>query len=218
MLEEFEYECERLTQRAVSAEQLAEERARRLMELEEQQTIAFEAFRRQAEIEKKQLEKTLNDLEVKVRESISANNRRYERESEGTDNYEQQIEFLNSVIVDMQKKNDELRNRVSVLEEIGMSCGHSVRSNTCVTGLEEFDSSFQSRVQVNGHIRAPRMFCDICDVFDLHETEECPQQATETELSSHSYFHASRTEHRPYCDHCERFGHINSNCPDTETY
>ena len=22
----------------------------------------------------------------------------------------------------------------------------------------------------------PRMFCDICDLFDLHETEDCPTQ------------------------------------------
>ena len=124
VLTEFEYECERLQQRAISAEQLAEDKQRQLLDLEEQQSITFEAFRRQAEIEKRQLEQTLNDLEVKVRESITANTRLYERESEGTDNFEQQIEFLNSVIVDMQKKNDELRNRVQVLEEIGRHSTH----------------------------------------------------------------------------------------------
>ena len=24
---------------------------------------------------------------------------------------------------------------------------------------------------------APRLFCDICDEFDLHDTEDCPTQA-----------------------------------------
>jgi hypothetical protein len=81
-------------------------------------------FRRQADGEKRQLEATLNELEVRVRESILENARRRDRSPspgrEGSDGYEQQIEFLNSVIVDMQKKNDELRCRVQVLEEIGM--------------------------------------------------------------------------------------------------
>ena len=27
----------------------------------------------------------------------------------------------------------------------------------------------------------PRMFCDICDQFDLHETEDCPTQVSKEE-------------------------------------
>lgn len=27
---------------------------------------------------------------------------------------------------------------------------------------------------------APRLFCDICDVFDQHDTEDCPVQSSES--------------------------------------
>ena len=26
------------------------------------------------------------------------------------------------------------------------------------------------------HKPAPRLFCDICDMFDQHDTDDCPQQ------------------------------------------
>jgi len=125
VLAEFEFECERLQNKVDAAEELADDRQRRLIELEGQQSLAIDSFRRSAETEKRQLERKLDELEVKVRESIaSANSRRYEQQIEGKDNYEQQIEFLNSVIVDMQKKNDELKSRVQVLEEIGLYFNH----------------------------------------------------------------------------------------------
>jgi CAP-Gly domain-containing linker protein 1 len=206
VLAEFEFECERLQNKVDAAEELADDRQRTLIELEGQQSLAIDSFRRSAETEKRQLEKKLDELEIRVRESIAnANSRRYEQQIEGKDNYEQQIEFLNSVIVDMQKKNDELKSRVQVLEEIG---------------LGEFDSSFQSSVRMNGHIRTPRVFCDICDVFDEHETEDCPkQESLDQEVRTHSSYHAIRTERRPYCDVCEMFGHSISDCPqNNETF
>ena len=41
---------------------------------------------------------------------------------------------------------------------------------------------FQAEYMFNGASRAavavaPRLFCDICDAFDLHDTEDCPTQA-----------------------------------------
>jgi len=188
VLAEFEFECERLQHKVESAEELADERQRRLLELEEQQSIAIDNFRRSAETEKRQLERKLDELEIRVRESIAnANARRYEQQIEGKDNYEQQIEFLNSVIVDMQKKNDELKSRVQVLEEIGLFFNLDISIDNILIifalsfqskdsidsyflslisisfflidfpiillGLGEFDTSFQSRVRVNGHIR-----------------------------------------------------------------
>ena len=46
-----------------------------------------------------------------------------------------------------------------------------------------------------------RLFCDICDVFDEHDTADCPQQATEEHVeSSHG---GQRGVERPYCDNCE---------------
>ena len=53
------------------------------------------------------------------------------------------------------------------------------------------------------HCVAPRMFCDICDQFDLHETEDCPQQAMTSDSPPPSHHGGSRDTVRPYCDTCE---------------
>ena len=49
---------------------------------------------------------------------------------------------------------------------------------------------------------APRLFCDICDVFDQHDTEDCPKQAMEDEGIGTQH-HGNRGEERPYCVICE---------------
>ena len=53
------------------------------------------------------------------------------------------------------------------------------------------------------HHIAPRMFCDICDMFDLHETEDCPRQAMTSDSPPPSHHAGSRDAVRPYCDTCE---------------
>ena len=53
------------------------------------------------------------------------------------------------------------------------------------------------------HAAAPRLFCDICDMFDLHETEDCPQQAMSSDSPPPSHHGGSRDTVRPYCDTCE---------------
>lgn len=45
-----------------------------------------------------------------------------------------------------------------------------------------------------------RLFCDICDVFDKHDTEDCPLQSNEEIGSKH---HGERGVERPYCTTCE---------------
>jgi len=49
---------------------------------------------------------------------------------------------------------------------------------------------------------APRLFCDICDMFDLHDTDDCPVQASSSSPMpvNHQPSHSSG---RPYCDICE---------------
>lgn len=64
--------------------------------------------------------------------------------------------------------------------------------------------------------KKPRLFCDICDCFDLHDTEDCPTQAQMSEDPPHSTHHGSRSEERPYCEICEMFGHWATNCNDDE--
>ena len=148
----------------------------------------------------------------------------------------------------MQKKNDELRNRVQVLEEIGE---FAIRASffrlltefsfSCVLlGLGEFENSFQTQVQTtrsssnsngltNGHIRTVRKYCDICEIFDSHETEDCPQQSSNMMVNGgnmvvgqepgHTYNAVDRTQQRAYCMQCERFGHDTEQCPlENETF
>lgn len=66
--------------------------------------------------------------------------------------------------------------------------------------------------------KKPRLFCDICDCFDLHDTEDCPTQAQGSDEPPHSTYHGSRKEERPYCEICEVFGHWATNCNDDETF
>lgn len=50
-----------------------------------------------------------------------------------------------------------------------------------------------------------RSFCDICDVFDSHETEDCPLQSNDQngDISTGSKNHGQLGKERPYCEVCE---------------
>jgi len=142
-----------------------------------------------------------------------------------------QVEFLNSVIVDMQRKNDDLRGKYEALESaVGVFDGMGVDTSDMML--------------LNGVDRkkpAPRLFCDICDQFDLHDTEDCPTQAmagyddvTASEAATvasaddvitdnldshgHSRMRAKRGEEREYCTTCEVFGHSTENCDESQTF
>lgn len=111
-----------------------------------------------------------------------------------------QINFLNSIIVDLQKKNDLLKERLNDLEL-------RTESSSELNGLKK-------KREIT-----PRMFCDICDVFDAHETEDCPQQAsTEPVRPVQHHIPGTRGFERPYCPICEVFGHSTEECDDTETF
>lgn len=92
----------------------------------------------------------------------------------------------------METENKTLENQIEELKQTG----HEVGSES--NGLIKSTSSFK----VAGSKPAPRLYCDICDVFDLHETEDCPKQSmlgdTEDELSSHSKYNAPKTT-RKFC-------------------
>lgn len=122
VLNQFEHDLEQAEKRALEAEKLAESRASEFESLAGAQHKVAEDFRATAASERNILEVKLDELEAKVRELQHqlSQSRRLSVTSDGDfGSHEQQIDFLNSVIVDMQRKNDELRNRVAVLEEIG---------------------------------------------------------------------------------------------------
>ncbi|XP_058268294.1 CAP-Gly domain-containing linker protein 1-like isoform X2 [Hemibagrus wyckioides] len=116
---------------------------------------------------------------------------------------EGQINFLNSVIVDLQRKNEELKVKLKKL------------------ALAEFNGNEDNNG--SGEVKKkkkapPRVFCDICDCFDLHDTEDCPTQTQSPDSPPHSTHHGSRGGERPYCDICEAFGHWTDSCNDDQTF
>ncbi|KAM8743148.1 CAP-Gly domain-containing linker protein 1 isoform 2-T3 [Acanthopagrus schlegelii] len=118
---------------------------------------------------------------------------------------EGQINFLNSVIVDLQRKNEELKIKLKKL------------------ALAEFNGNddtdgFVEGVSKRGKKATPRLFCDICDCFDLHDTEDCPTQAQSPDSVPHTTYHGNPSDERPYCDICEAFGHATESCNDDQTF
>lgn len=69
---------------------------------------------------------------------------------------------------------------------------------------------------------APRVYCDICEEFDSHETEDCPTQCSEMDLNDAPAIKKDEDKKRKpiirkYCDNCEVFdAHDTENCPNTD--
>ncbi|XP_059511043.1 CAP-Gly domain-containing linker protein 1-like isoform X3 [Stegostoma tigrinum] len=154
------------------------------------------------------LEKKINDNKRQLDNVTSSGEPVIEKQSEGTDSAESQIDFLNSVIVDLQRKNEELKAKLAQIAEASLN-GNDATDENNFGSLDET----QTKKKL-----PPRLFCDICDCFDLHDTEDCPTQAQMSEFPQHTTYHGNRNDERPYCDICEVFGHWTNNCNDDETF
>ncbi|XP_057665095.1 restin homolog isoform X5 [Diorhabda carinulata] len=109
---------------------------------------------------------------------------------------ENQVNFLNSIIADMQKKSEEQKARIEILE-----MGYS---SSAVDELTSLGFKMDSK-QV-----PPRMYCDICEEFDLHETEDCPTQGEdEPPINQADKETKIKPPPRDYCDLCEGMSKIN---------
>ncbi|XP_057893124.1 CAP-Gly domain-containing linker protein 1 [Melospiza georgiana] len=164
------------------------------------------------ESDKLKLEEKVKNLEQKLKESheqpltvMSPSGKA--RATPGSEEIarEKQIDFLNSVIVDLQRRNEELNLKIQRMCEAALNGNEEEINN--------YDSEEESLSK-----KKPRLFCDICGCFDLHDTEDCPTQAQALEEPPHSAHHGSRREERPYCDTCEVFGHWTADCNDDETF
>ncbi|XP_041502013.1 CAP-Gly domain-containing linker protein 1 isoform X8 [Microtus oregoni] len=164
------------------------------------------------ESDKVKLELKVKNLELQLKEnkrqlsSSSGNINTQAEEDERAQESQQMIDFLNSVIVDLQRKNQDLKMKVEMMSEAAL--------NGNGDDLNSYDSDDQEKQSK----KKPRLFCDICDCFDLHDTEDCPTQTQVSEDPPHSTHHGSRSEERPYCEICEMFGHWATNCNDDETF
>nr|XP_046206734.1 CAP-Gly domain-containing linker protein 1 isoform X6 [Oncorhynchus gorbuscha] len=130
------------------------------------------------------------------------------RENKETAESQAAIEFLNSVIVDLQKKNEELKGKLEKMAEAALNGNNA-------SELDNYDgfNKGPSKKKV-----PPRLFCDICDCFDLHDTEDCPTQMQMPDSPPHTTYHGSKDEERAYCDICEAFGHWTDSCNDDQTF
>jgi len=157
------------------------------------------------------LEQEKRELECKIntyRESSPALTNDSSQDPEGL---KSQVDFLNSVIVDMQRKNDELKGKLDLLESAGILETIDLADMALLNGIDT------NRV-------APRLFCDICDQFDLHDTEDCPTQAMpdpEEEMGQggfggHTKSGGQRGVVREFCTNCEMFGHPVDKCENEE--
>ncbi|XP_068609022.1 CAP-Gly domain-containing linker protein 1 [Brachionichthys hirsutus] len=118
---------------------------------------------------------------------------------------EGQINFLNGVIVDLQRKNEDLKIKLKKLALAEFN------------GNDENDG-FAEGVSKREKKATPRLYCDICDCFDLHDTEDCPTQAQSPDSVPHTAYHGNPADERPYCDICEAFGHTTESCNDDQTF
>ncbi|CAH2295814.1 CAP-Gly domain-containing linker 1 isoform X8 [Pelobates cultripes] len=172
---------------------------------------------RSLEYEKVTLEKKVQNLEKELNENKKQLSNVSDSSGDGSFNsqfqeekasLESQIDFLNSVIIDLQRRNDDLKLKLEKMIEA------SLNGNT----LEEMDNHDSLNGTQTKKKVPPRLFCDICDCFDLHDTEDCPTQTQLPDSPPHSNFHGNRKEERPYCDICEVFGHWTNSCNDDETF
>uniref|UniRef100_H2XNK3 CAP-Gly domain-containing protein n=1 Tax=Ciona intestinalis TaxID=7719 RepID=H2XNK3_CIOIN len=105
-----------------------------------------------------------------------------------------QVDFLNKVIIDQQQKIKMLTDKIEELE-----------------GLKSLWEISELKV-IESRKLAPRLFCDICDVFDAHDTEDCPTQSMMEPDPAGASQHYERGEGRAYCEDCEVFGHWTDDC------
>ncbi|KAM7368629.1 hypothetical protein PAMP_012949 [Pampus punctatissimus] len=167
------------------------------------------------ERDKAQLQSRVHSLEQRLmgtqtsegedREASPSGDAALEQLREEKEFAEGQINFLNSVIVDLQRKNEELKVK---LKKLALA---EFNSNDGTNGFDKGVSKLEKKA-------TPRLFCDICDCFDLHDTEDCPTQAQSPDSVPHSTYHGNPADERPYCDICEAFGHATESCNDDQTF
>jgi CAP-Gly domain-containing linker protein 1 len=174
--------------------------AEAMVDLENAQRVAKNKSRENSpRVKKKTLNVTDDSRLMEAQEALL-------KEQMENEELKQQVEFLNSVIVDLQNKLEAAEN---------LALGHLQGEE----GHYEYEDQNSHESSVYNGQPPPRLFCDICDVFDQHDTDDCPLQAGEfDELAAHSQHHGERQVERPYCETCEAFGHQTYECPYDATY
>ena len=106
------------------------------------------------------------------------------------------IDFLHSVIAEQQKK---------------------LENNSLASPLDESSPS-----DAKLPTKPPRLYCDVCERFDEHDTEDCPLQSGEMTQSGEVIVNNQKRKAppppRPFCTTCEVWGHEAANCISDLTF
>uniref|UniRef100_A0A8R1TYF8 CAP-Gly domain-containing protein n=1 Tax=Onchocerca volvulus TaxID=6282 RepID=A0A8R1TYF8_ONCVO len=114
-------------------------------------------------------------------------------ETDKIEEMKRDISFLNSIIAEQYKKEKDLKDQITIL--------NSLPANEIMTELQRKTTQEVSL----------RLYCDICEVFDLHDTTDCPAQAMAVEDEAiHQKTKKAKPPARPYCEQCEEFEHDTS--------
>ncbi|KAM7539948.1 hypothetical protein Aperf_G00000024343 [Anoplocephala perfoliata] len=123
------------------------------------------------------------------------------------DSYDSQVNFLNSIIVDLHAKNAELEQR---LRAAISGSGDKTRSS----------GQPAEKKTKKAPTTKMRSWCDICEVFDRHDTEQCPEGgsgfnsrrgAVQPKLAKN----VTISDDRLYCDNCGVFdSHTTAECTE----
>ena len=119
---------------------------------------------------KDQVETLEQEKDVLYQQLNTANNA---SAGEGDNNLLQQIEFLNSIIADNQDKLKQKESEIKELEKLIVS--------GAVDEAEQVYDEFHDGS--DAAVNSARAYCDICEVFDEHDTEQCPIQGGDNEKS-----------------------------------
>jgi CAP-Gly domain-containing linker protein 1 len=141
--------------------------------------------------------------------------------------YDAKLEAKSSEVEEVKIQYEEELDRLdnlnrALLEELEELKQNSRNGNNNTTLINEALTDEKSfKILTPGKIMATniRAYCDICEEFDLHDTEDCPQQSmpqeAQLELEQHSKHNAVKAPPRPFCDLRDQFGHVEDDCPNS---
>lgn len=133
---------------------------------------------------------------------------------EEKESLEKQVNFLNDVIVDMQKKIVDASESIQKLEKklIEKEGSHDNTKSKSPLGSPTLNFGKKGKL-------TDRPYCSFCEVFDSHNSDDCPKLDSSSLSSSPRRYNrrsrfSSSSSDLPFCDNCGQSGHIAEDCDD----
>ncbi|KAL5111747.1 CAP-Gly domain-containing linker protein 1 [Taenia crassiceps] len=197
---------ERLLKLAKDHEDFQDKQMQLVTNLETEKRICMERMRRaEKKVERFEKESQSKSFQNPASPPSVSNGRGTPRTPTGGptayDSYDNQVNFLNSIIIDLHAKNADLEQRLrdAIEHPGGVGTGEK-------TGM---------KVEARKPVAKMRYWCDNCEVFDFHDTEQCQHEPTVTRRSVvHKLArHIGPSSNRVYCENCGVFDrHTTAEC------